>query len=160
MTWLNDHEPREDRAWTAADTLKNVVVAVTHPDGEREVLVIGIPGDRDIDMKRLEASLAPAEVDTATDTDFARNPHLVRGYIGPQILGRHHTHDDDAIRYLVDPRIADGTEWVTGANITDHHQLHVVAGRDFHADGTIEAAQVRAGDPAPDGSGPLDLARE
>ncbi len=159
VTWLNDHEPREDRAWTAADTLKNVVVTVTHPDGEREVLVIGIPGDRDIDMKRLEASLAPAEVDTATDTDFARNPHLVRGYIGPQILGRHHTHDDDAIRYLVDPRIADGTEWVTGANITDHHQLHVVAGRDFHADGTIEAAQVRAGDPAPDGSGPLELAR-
>jgi prolyl-tRNA synthetase len=41
----------------------------------------------------------------------------------------------------------------------------LVAGRDFQAagqdgaDNTIEAAEVRAGDPAPDGSGPLELAR-
>ena len=32
-------------------------------------------------------------------------------------------------------------------------------GRDFEADGFIEAAEVRAGDEAPDGSGPLEIAR-
>lgn len=32
-------------------------------------------------------------------------------------------------------------------------------GRDFTADGTIEAAEVREGDQAPDGSGPLHLER-
>ena len=63
------------------------------------------------------------------------------------------------MRYLVDPRIVEGTSWVTGANTDKKHVLDLVMGRDFTADGTIEAAEVREGDPAPDGSGPLHLAR-
>src|SRR5699024_9866673 len=46
----NAHHPRADREWTAADTLKNVVCAVTHPDGTREIIVIGLPGDREVDL--------------------------------------------------------------------------------------------------------------
>ena len=84
---LNDQYPREDRPWSAADTLKNVVVTLTHPDGERELLVVGVPGDRDVDMKRLEAAVAPAEVEMAGDTDFETHPELVRGYIGPTAIG-------------------------------------------------------------------------
>ncbi len=160
VAFLNENHPREDgRQWAASDTLKNVVVTATMPDGSREVLVVGVPGNRDIDMKRLEASLAPAEVDAAGDGDFAKNKVLVKGYIGPQVLGRAHTGDETAIRYLVDPRVVEGTEWVTGANETDKHVLSLVAGRDFVADGVVEAAQVLAGDEAPDGSGPLELAR-
>ncbi|MEE0237733.1 MAG: proline--tRNA ligase, partial [Pauljensenia sp.] len=82
---LNDQYPRDDRAWTAADTLKNVVVTLTHPDGQRELLVVGVPGDRDVDMKRLEAAVAPAEVEMASDSDFEPHPELVRGYIGPTV---------------------------------------------------------------------------
>ena len=128
---------------------------------------VGIPGDRDIDMKRLEASVAPAEVDMATDSDFAGHPELVRGYIGPQVLGPNspaRTVDAEGnpsggVRYLVDPRVVEGTVWVTGANADKRHVLNLVMGRDFAADGTIEAAEVREGDPAPDGSGPLHLER-
>ncbi len=164
---LNAEHPREDRPWQAGDTLKNVVLTLTHPDGKRELLVVGIPGDRDIDMKRLEASVAPAEVDMATDSDFAGYPELVRGYIGPQVLGPNspaRTVDAEGnpsggVRYLVDPRVVEGTVWVTGANADKRHVLNLVMGRDFAADGTIEAAEVREGDPAPDGSGPLHLER-
>ena len=168
---LNDQYPREDRPWTAADTLKNVVVTLTHPDGEHELLVVGVPGDRDVDMKRLEAAVAPAEVEMAADEDFAGHPELVRGYIGPTAIGpnsplRRVETDENGIerptgsvRYLLDPRIVDGTSWVTGANESKKHVLHLVKGRDFDADGTIEAAEIRDGDPAPDGSGPLELAR-
>ena len=164
--------PRSDgRAWTAADTLKNVVVTLIHPDGERELLVVGVPGDRDVDMKRLEAAVAPAEVEMAGDTDFETHPELVRGYIGPSAIGpnsplrRVEKREDGtevltgSVRYLVDPRIVEGTSWVTGANTDKKHVLDLVMGRDFTADGTIEAAEVREGDPAPDGSGPLHLAR-
>ena len=35
---------RPDRDWTAADTLKNVVVKLRHPDGKTEVLAVGLPG--------------------------------------------------------------------------------------------------------------------
>ena len=168
----NEAYPRSDgRAWTAADTLKNVVVTLTHPGGERELLVVGVPGDRDVDMKRLEAAVAPAEVEMAGDTDFETHPELVRGYIGPTAIGpnsplrRVEKLEDGtevltgSVRYLVDPRIVEGTSWVTGANTDKKHVLDLVMGRDFTADGTIEAAEVREGDPAPDGSGPLHLAR-
>ncbi|MFC4243052.1 proline--tRNA ligase [Gryllotalpicola reticulitermitis] len=158
----NEKHPRPDgRAWTAADTLKNVVLALLHPEGGREIVVVGLPGDREVDLKRAEVAFAPAEVEAATDEDFKRNPGLVKGYIGPwspegAVLG-----EDSAtgIRYLVDPRVADGSGWVTGANVEGKHVLGLVAGRDFTPDGTVEAAEVRAGDDAPDGSGPVTLER-
>ncbi|MCL2090562.1 MAG: proline--tRNA ligase [Micrococcales bacterium] len=156
---VNDRYPRADRPWTAADTLKNVVVALTRPTGEREVVVVGLPGDREVDMKRLEAAVAPAEVEVASDADFAAHPELVRGYIGPRVLGPNAPDPDTAVRYLLDPRVVPGTRWITGADEVGKHVLDLVAGRDFTGSGTIEAAEVRAGDPAPDGSGPLELAR-
>ncbi|MCB2178181.1 MAG: proline--tRNA ligase [Actinomycetales bacterium] len=155
----NERFARPDRDWTAADTLKNVVVAVVEPDGARDLLVVGVPGDREVDMTRLEAALAPAAVEAAGEADFAAHPELVKGYIGPAALGRANTGRQDAIRYLLDPRVVPGTRWITGANEPGRHVFDLVAGRDFVADGTIEAAEVRAGDPAPDGSGPLELAR-
>ena len=148
--------PRADRPWTAADTLKNVVFVLKHPTGERELLVVGVPGDREVDAKRLEAAVAPSEVEQAGEADFAAHPELVRGYIGPQALSPNRA---GGVRYLLDPRVVTGTRWITGANQAGHHVFDLVAGRDFDADGTIEAAEVRAGDEAPDGSGPLELAR-
>jgi prolyl-tRNA synthetase len=143
-----------DAGYTAADTLKNVVVTLVHPDGNREPLIIGLPGDREVDLKRLEAQLAPAEV--VPFDDFDKHPLLVKGYIGPQILG---SDSKTGIRYLVDPRVVAGTRWITGANEPGRHVFDLVAGRDFGWDGVVEAAEVLPGDPAPDGSGPLELAR-
>ncbi|MFO7777413.1 MAG: proline--tRNA ligase [Nitriliruptoraceae bacterium] len=156
VAFANDHFPRQDRAWEAGDTLKNVVVMLRHLEGPRTPLVVGIPGDRDVDTKRLQAQVEPAVVEPFTDEDFADHPMLFKGYIGPQALG-----EDSAsgIRYLVDPRVVEGTRWVTGANQHGHHVFDLVCGRDFTPDGTIEAAEVLPGDPAPDGSGPLELAR-
>ncbi|WP_413353970.1 proline--tRNA ligase [Microbacterium sp. 1P06AB] len=147
--------------WTAAHTLKNVVLALTHLDGTRELVVVGLPGDRDIDDKRVEVAFAPAEVEAATEADFAKHPGLVKGYIGPwsangAVLGEEST---TGIRYLVDPRVVEGTAWVTGANEHEKHAHSVVYGRDFTADGVVDVSNVRAGDPAPDGSGPVELAR-
>ncbi|SIO17819.1 proline--tRNA ligase [Agromyces cerinus] len=158
----NAEYPRPDgRAWTAADTLKNVVLAVVAPDGTRELVVIGLPGDRDVEMKRVEVAFAPGEVEPATEADFAKHPGLVKGYIGPwseagAVLG---DESSTGIRFLVDPRVVDGTEWITGANVDQKHVFGLVAGRDFVADGTVEASNVLPGDPAPDGSGPVELAR-
>ncbi len=150
-----------DGEYTAADTLKNVVLALTHLDGSRELVVVGLPGDRDVDEKRVEVAFAPAEVEPATPEDFEKHPLLVKGYIGPwspqgAILGE---ESATGIRYVLDPRVVDGTRWITGANIDQKHVHSLVAGRDFAADGYVEVATVRPGDPAPDGSGPVELAR-
>ncbi|WP_040859699.1 proline--tRNA ligase [Nocardia niigatensis] len=141
------------REATAADTLKNVMVKLVYPDGKTELLGIGIPGDREVDEKRLEASVEPAEVQLLDETDFKANPFLVKGYIGPKAL------QANGVRYLVDPRVVSGTSWITGADEPGKHYVGLVAGRDFVADGTIEAAEVRDGDPSPDGRGVLEAAR-
>lgn len=156
-----DHPRPDGRAWTAADTLKNIVLALTALDGTRELVIVGIPGDRDADMKRAEVAFAPAAVEPATEADFAKNPGLVKGYIGPwsesgPVLG---AKSATGIRYFLDPRVADGTGWITGANENGRHVFGLVAGRDFGNDGVVEIATVLAGDPAPDGSGPVELAR-
>ena len=141
------------RTVTAADTLKNVMLKVRAPGGDWELLGIGVPGDREVDEKRLGAALEPADYQLLDDDDFAKYPFLVKGYIGPKAL------QDNEIRYLVDPRIVDGTSWITGADELGKHVVGLVAGRDFNADGTIEAAEVRDGEPSPDGAGPLVSAR-
>ena len=142
------------RTFTAADTLKNVLLKVREPGAaDWQLLAVGVPGDREVDLKRLEAAVHPADVALLEDADFAANPFLVKGYIGPGALAA------NGVRYLVDPRIVPGTAWVTGADKADHHVVDLVCGRDFTPDGTIEAAEVREGDPAPDGTGTLVAAR-
>ena len=147
---------REDRDWNAADTLKNVVVMLTHPDGKNEPLVVGIPGDREVDMRRLEAVVSPATVRVFEETDFPKYPALVRGYIGPQALG---LKSASKIKYLVDPRIVSGTRWITGSNLAGKHIYDLVSGRDFTADGIIEAAEIKEGDICPSCAGKLTIAR-
>ncbi|KAB2808831.1 proline--tRNA ligase [Pimelobacter simplex] len=154
---LNTAFPRADRPWVAGDTLKNVLVVLKHPDGTREPLAIGLPGDREVDQKRLEGQLEPIEVEPMDETELAQHPALVKGYIGPGVLGE---EGKSGIRYLVDPRVAEGTSWVTGADESGRHVIDLVAGRDFTADGTIEAADVRDGDACPScAEGTLESAR-
>ena len=157
VAFLNEKYPRDDRPWHSGDTLKNVLVVLKHPDGTREPLAIGVPGDREVDQKRLEGQLEPIEVEPMDEAEMRKHPALVKGYIGPGALG---TESASGIRFVVDPRVAEGTRWVTGANAPGSHALDVVAGRDFTPDGTIEAADVRDGDPCPscDG-GVLETAR-
>jgi len=161
VSLANTEHPRDDRPWEASDTLKNVVLKLTHPDGDSELVIVGIPGDRDVDMKRAEAAFGPTAVEQAEDADFAKHSSLVKGYIGPwsaqgPVLGE---KSASGIRFLVDPRVVEGTSWVTGANKHEKHVFNLVSGRDFVADGIADIASVREGDEAPDGSGPLLAAR-
>lgn len=164
----NELYPRADRPWSHADMLKFVVVVATQPTGEEELIALAVPGDREFDDKRLEAALAPAEIRMATPEDMEPYPSIVPGYIGPKAVGPNNPErrvDEEtgkflgSPRFLVDPRVVEGTTWVAGANRAGYHSYNLVMGRDFVADGVIEAAEVKDGDPAPDGSGPLKTAR-
>ncbi|AVZ75615.1 proline--tRNA ligase [Streptomyces lunaelactis] len=120
----------------ASATLKNLLVKV---DGE--IVAVGVPGDREVDLGKLGEHLAPAVVELVTAEDFVDRPDLVRGYVGPQGL--------EKVRYIADPRIAPGTAWVTGANKPDTHAKNVVCGRDFEVDDYLDVVVVRDGDPCP-----------
>jgi len=133
----------------AGGTLKNVLVTVRHPDGRTEPLVVGVPGDREVDVTRLEANLAPAEV-LPGDVDSV--PGLVKGYIGPQGLPA-------GLRYVVDPLVVRGSSWVTGANEPGRHAVNVVSGRDFEPAAVVPAADVREGDLCSRCGSPLTIGR-
>ncbi|HEY7009955.1 MAG TPA: proline--tRNA ligase, partial [Jatrophihabitantaceae bacterium] len=141
-------------ATTAADTLKNVVLRTKVPgEDDWQLLVVGVPGDRDVDLKRIAGQLEPVEVEQAGPDDIAKVPALVKGYIGPQQLA------DWKVRFLVDPLVVDGSEWVTGANADGKHAHHVVRGRDFTPDGEIGAVEIRDGDRCSRCGAPLEIAR-
>ena len=145
--------PRADRQWVAHDTLKNVIFNLRQPDGTVEPLAIGLPGDREVDDTRLAAAVSPAEVEAFSEEDFEKFPQLAKGYIGPAGLKA------AGVRYLLDPEVVPGTTWLTGADTAGYHVINLVAGRDFQIDGHLDVAVLRDGDQAPDGSGPLSLAR-
>ena len=147
---------RSDRAWTAADTLKNIVFMVKAPDGSETPLAVGLPGDREVDMKRLEAVLQPSVPRPFEEPDFMKYPTLMKGYIGPGALG---TANSSGIKYLVDPRVVTGTRWITGADVSGSHVYDLVAGRDFTADGVIEVAEVLEGDSCTKCGQGLEIAR-
>ena len=160
--------PREDgREWTAADTLKTVAVTVLHPEDDdhegpwREVIAVALPGDRQVDMKRLEAQFAPAELEESTEDDLKAHPEMVAGYMGPMVFSKQGEAAGVAepVRFFIDAHVAEGTEWIIGGDEAGKHRFHAVYGRDFKADGTVEAVEVRHGDMSPDGSGPLSFER-
>ena len=124
---------------TAADTLKNVLLMA---DGEP--ISVLVPGDREVDLKRLEANLPGVQdLRLFEDEDFAKRKELVKGYVGPQDAKKF------GLKLYADPRVAVGSHWVTGANQLNKHMRYVTHGRDFQVDGYIEAAEVRAGDLCP-----------
>ncbi|OKI07157.1 proline--tRNA ligase [Streptomyces sp. CB02923] len=122
----------------ASATLKNLLVKV---DGE--IVAVGVPGDREVDLGKLGEHLAPATVELVTAEDFTGREDLVRGYVGPQGLA------GKSFKYLADPRVAPGTAWITGANKDGKHARSVVAGRDFEVDEYLDVVVVEPGDPCP-----------
>jgi prolyl-tRNA synthetase len=130
----------------ASATLKNLLVLA----GD-EVVAIGVPGDREVDLGRVEGVLGPVRL--FEPADFAGRPELVRGYVGPQGMA------GTAFRYLADRRVSPGTSWVTGANKPDRHARNVVAGRDFTVEQYADVVTVLDGDPCPTCGAPLVLER-
>ncbi len=133
----------------AADTLKNVLLLA---DGEP--ICILVPGDREVDLKRVEANLPGVkEIRLFEDEDFTKRKEFVKGYVGPQDAKKF------GIKLYADPRITVGSHWITGANIKDRHARYVTHGRDFQVDGFVEAAEVREGDACPNCETPVVIDR-
>jgi prolyl-tRNA synthetase len=135
--------------YKASDTLKNVLLMA---DGE--AISVLVPGDREVDLKRVAANL-PGVVDLRLfdDEDFAKRKELVKGYVGPQDAKRF------GLKLYADRRIVVGSHWITGANKLNRHARYVTHGRDFQVDGFIEAAEVRAGDECPECLHPVIIDR-
>jgi prolyl-tRNA synthetase len=134
---------------TAGDTLKNILLIA---DGEP--ICVLVPGDRELDLKRLQANLPGVqELRLFDDEDFANRRDFVKGYVGPQDAKKF------GITLYADPRIQSGSHWITGANQLNKHARYITEGRDFTIDKYVEAAEVRAGDLCPKCDTPVVIER-
>ena len=134
---------------SAANTLKNVLIMAD----EKPISVL-VPGDREVDLKRLGANLAGVkDLRLFEDADFAKYPKLVKGYVGPQDA------KELGLKLYADPRVVEGSHWITGANKKDKHAKNVTCGRDFKVEQYVEAAEVKAGDNCPKCAKPVIIDR-
>lgn len=147
---------RGDRQWIASDTLKNLLLILTDADGNETPLAVGIPGNRDVDMRRLESAIYPLRARPFEELDFSNYPALAKGYIGPGVLG---SDSASGIEFRTDPRIVSGTRWITGANEKGKHVFDLVFGRDFSSDSSIDVAEVLDGDVCSNCGGELRMSR-
>ena len=134
---------------SAANTLKNVLIMAD----EKPISVL-VPGDREVDLKRLGANLSSVkDLRLFEDADFAKYPKLVKGYVGPQDA------KELGLKLYADPRVVEGSHWITGANKKDKHAKNVTCGRDFKVEQYVEAAEVKAGDNCPKCAKPVIIDR-
>ena len=134
---------------SAANTLKNVLIMAD----EKPISVL-VPGDREVDLKRLGANLSGVkDLRLFEDADFAKYPKLVKGYVGPQDA------KEWGLKLYADPRVVEGSHWITGANKKDKHAKNVTCGRDFKVEQYVEAAEVKAGDNCPKCAKPVIIDR-
>ena len=134
---------------SAANTLKNVLIMAD----EKPISVL-VPGDREVDLKRLGANLSGVkDLRLFEDADFAKYPKLVKGYVGPQDA------KELGLKLYADPRVVEGSHWITGANKKDKHAKNVTCGRDFKVEQYVEAAEVKAGDNCPKCAKPVIIDR-
>ena len=134
---------------SAANTLKNVLIMAD----EKPISVL-VPGDREVDLKRLGANLSGVkDLRLFEDADFAKYSKLVKGYVGPQDA------KELGLKLYADPRVVEGSHWITGANKKDKHAKNVTCGRDFKVEQYVEAAEVKAGDNCPKCAKPVIIDR-
>ena len=134
---------------SAANTLKNVLIMAD----EKPISVL-VPGDREVDLKRLGANLSGVkDLRLFEDADFGKYPKLVKGYVGPQDA------KELGLKLYADPRVVEGSHWITGANKKDKHAKNVTCGRDFKVEQYVEAAEVKAGDNCPKCAKPVIIDR-
>jgi prolyl-tRNA synthetase len=119
--------------------------------GGRTVAVL-IPGDREVNEKKVARAMWPVPVRMFDDQDFPARG-LVKGFVGPQGLA------DDDVTIIADLSVRAGRNWVTGANEADKHVTGANLDRDFRVDRWEDVAQVRPGDPCPVCGGTLQVGK-
>jgi prolyl-tRNA synthetase len=110
-----------------------------------------LPGDREVNERKLGRLYFPNVVRRFKDEDFAARG-FAKGFVGPQGLG------DDA-KVLADHSVRGGANWVTGANEVDVHVTGANVGRDFRVDEYEDLVEIREGDACPKDGGELRLDR-
>jgi len=135
-----------------SQTVKSIVLAVDKDGGEKEVWLLLLRGDHD--LNEVKASKVPG----LGAWRFASEAEIVEwfgtkpGYLGP--IGT-----KKPVKVVADHTVANMSDFVCGANEEDFHYTGANWGRDLPEPMVADIRNVVAGDPSPDGKGVLAIQR-
>jgi prolyl-tRNA synthetase len=135
-----------------AQTVKSIVLTVEKEDAEKEVWLLLLRGDHE--LNEIKASKVPG----LGNYRFASEGEIVDwfgtkpGYLGP--IGT-----KKSVKIVADRTVANMHDFVCGANEVDFHYTGVNWGRDVPEPAIADLRNVVAGDPSPDGKGVLAIQR-
>lgn len=124
-----------------SQTLKTMFYAALR-EGEKEIVVALMRGDRKISPAKLAAHLGADEVRFATPVELHETIGSQGGYLGPVGL-------PEKVRIVADLGVEGGSNLVVGANKPDYHMKGACWGRDFTATSVTDLLALEAGDPCP-----------
>ena len=130
---------------------RTVKCIMLHADGKLHMLLIR--GDDTLNEIKTAKVAGLAGFSWASDTEIKAAIGCAPGYLGPVGLPA-------SIPLVADREVAAMADFVCGANEVDYHLRGVNFGRDCREpDDVVDLRNVLAGDPSPDGKGPLAIVR-
>jgi prolyl-tRNA synthetase len=139
-------------------TVKSLVLATDELGAAGEVLktrvwLLLLRGDHDMNEVKVGKVAGLAGFRFATLAEIEAHFGCQPGYLGPLNLLK-------PVQLVVDREVAVMSDWVCGANEVDFHLTGVNWGRDLPEPAMVaDLRNVVAGDPSPDGQGPLSIER-
>ena len=107
-------------------------------------------GDHDLNEIKAQKVIGPFRFASEAEVEGALRCRA--GYIGPVAVG-------ESIAVYADRTVASMSDFVCGANEPGYHLSGVNFGRDLPEPQVADLRNVVAGDPSPDGRGPLEIVR-
>ena len=133
-------------------TVKSVVLSVEKDEGPREIWLLLIRGDHELNEVKAGKLPGIGAFRFASESEILEHFGTPPGYIGPINVGA-------AVRIAADRTVAVMSDFVCGANDEGFHYTGVNWGRDLPEPVVADLRNVVAGDPSPDGQGVLDVQR-
>jgi prolyl-tRNA synthetase len=133
-------------------TVKSIVLSVERDEGAREIWVLLLRGDHDLNEVKAGKVPGIGPFRFASDTEIVEHFGCKPGYLGP--IGT-----VKAVTVVADRTVAAMSDFVCGANEEGFHYTGANWGRDLPEPLVADLRNVVAGDPSPDGKGVLEIQR-
>jgi prolyl-tRNA synthetase len=132
--------------------VKTLVFAVDQEKGPAKLFMLLLRGDHELNEIKLSKIPGLAESRFASESEIAIACNATPGSLGP--VG---VHADVVV--IADRTVANMSDFVCGANATGFHLTGVNWERDLPLPQVADIRNAVAGDPSPDGKGPVDICR-
>jgi prolyl-tRNA synthetase len=145
-------EVAEFLGMSLTDTVKSIVLSVEKEEGEREIWLLLVRGDHELNEVKAGKLPGIGPFRFASDTEILEHFGSKPGYLGPINIPK-------SVKIVADRTVAQMSDFICGANEENFHYTGANWGRDLPEPVVADIRNVIAGDVSPDGKGVLEVQR-